>query len=402
VGGRGAKGRRGGAVPTSTRASRSLPERLHRRLLERREEIEQAVLIRVHVIEDPSEVRDPAYLEGLRAAVHAAVDYGLTAVRSLNPDPPPVPPELLVQARLAAQNGVRLDVVLRRYVVGNTLLGDFLIDEVAQASAQAELRRLLRGQAARFERLVSEVSEEYCREERSRQSAHPMTAARRRLALVRRLLDGESLDLTDLGYDLEGSHIATVGQGEGLGSALGEFASQLGCRLLAVDPGEGITWGWLSRERPLDTAEVMRLTQRLFPSGVSLALGDPGEGVRGWRLSHRQASSALAIASDSPEPVTCYRDVALVVAIRKDELLAASLENLYLKPLRQAKDGGKTAKETLRAYFAAARHVSSTAAALGVSRQTVSTRLLAIEEQLGESIDSRATEIDLAIRLEGV
>ncbi len=57
-------------------------------------------------------------------------------------------------------------------------------------------------------------------------------------------------------------------------------------------------------------------------------------------------------------------------------------------------------RQTLRAYFAAERNASSTAAALGVSRQTVINRLRVVEERLGRSLGSCAVEVEAALRLE--
>jgi DNA-binding PucR family transcriptional regulator len=57
------------------------------------------------------------------------------------------------------------------------------------------------------------------------------------------------------------------------------------------------------------------------------------------------------------------------------------------------------ARRTLRAYFAAERNVSSAAAALGVRRQTITSRLHVIEERLGRSLGVYATELDAALRL---
>jgi DNA-binding PucR family transcriptional regulator len=57
-------------------------------------------------------------------------------------------------------------------------------------------------------------------------------------------------------------------------------------------------------------------------------------------------------------------------------------------------------RHTLRAYFAAERNVSSAAAALGVTRQTVTNRLRVIEETLDRPLGVWATEIEAALRME--
>ena len=94
-----------------------------------------------------------------------------------------------------------------------------------------------------------------------------------------------------------------------------------------------------------------------------------------------------------------YGDVALLVSALQDELLVSSLHRLYLEPLEAERDGGKALRETLRAYFAAGRNVSSAGAALGVNRNTVANRLRAVEAAIGRPISSRAAEVEIALRL---
>ena len=69
---------------------------------------------------------DAEYVAGLRTAVAAAVDYGFEGIErgegDGSPPTPPVPVAVSEQARRAARIGVSLDTVLRRYVVGHTLL----------------------------------------------------------------------------------------------------------------------------------------------------------------------------------------------------------------------------------------------------------------------------------------
>lgn len=367
------------------------------RLLARRAEIEKATLTRVYALVDPAQRKGPEYAHGLRAAVSAALDHGFEALRRSEERPPPIPAVLLAQARLAARGGISLDTVLRRYFAGYTLFGDFVIQEAdAEGWLQgAALQRLLRAQAAIFDRLLAAVSEEYGREERGRLQS----AEQRRADRVKRLLDGEPLDSTDLGYDLSAHHVGILAVGPNADQAVSERSRELDRRLLLVRRGEGTVWAWLGANRAFDPNEFEYLAAPASDRGVTLAVGEPAEGVPGWRLTHRQARAALPIAVRSGSPVVRYEEVALLASILRDDLLVTSLEELYLAPLRRERDGGTVARETLRAYFQAERNVSSAAAALGVSRQAVGNRLRAIELCLGRSLGSCAIELEIALRL---
>ena len=328
----------------------------------------------------------------------AAIDYGLESIRASERNPPLLPPAILIQARVAARNGIGLDTVLRRYFAGYALLGDFLIEE---AEAQgllggAELKRLLRTQASIFDRLLAEVSEEHAREAGARTD----TSEERRTELVERLLGGERLDASALAYDLQGVHVGMVAKGPGTAEAIRRLAERLDRRLLLIRQGEDVVWVWLGGRRPPDPENLRRLLPEVLPPGTHLAFGEPGEGVAGWRLTHRQACAALPIARQGLEPFARYSDAAMLASILKDDLLTTSLREIYLKPLEEERDGGEVARETLRAYFASGRNVSSAAAAFGINRHTVTIRLRAIEERIGHPLDVRSAEIDTALQLE--
>jgi DNA-binding PucR family transcriptional regulator len=93
-----------------------------------------------------------------------------------------------------------------------------------------------------------------------------------------------------------------------------------------------------------------------------------------------------------------YGDVALLATLLTDELLAASLRQIFLDPLADEGDP-LTLVETLRAYIDAQGNVSSTAAALRVSRHTVSNRLRTSERLLGRSLGTCLAELDAALKL---
>ena len=367
------------------------------RLRARREEIEQSTLTRVHAVSDPAATADPEYMEGLKAAVAAAIEYGIAALERGEDQTPPLPTVLLAQARLAAHNGIGLETVLRRYLAGYTLLGDFVIDEAGNGgvSSGAALKRLLKAQAALFDGVMAAISEEYVseRERRFRSREQRLTEQ------VKRILAGELVDVSEIGYDLEGWHLGAIATTPDGTKALAETARDFGYGLLVVRHDGGAAWTWLGSRDQFDPEEVARIAARPWPPGLSLALGEPAQGLPGWRLTHRQACAALPIAQRR-RAFTRYADVALLASAFQDPLLADSLHQLYLRPLECERDGGAVARQTLRAYFASNRNASSAAAALRVSRRTVAARMQAIEERLARPLSGSWAGIEVALGLE--
>jgi hypothetical protein len=367
---------------------------LSRRLEARREEIEAAVMTRVYSVSDTKDL-DPTYAEGLKAAVTAAVDYGLLAIELGEERSPPPPPILLAQARMAARAGISLDTVLRRYFAGHALLGDFLIEEAHRVDLKGrDLQRLLRTQATLFDRLLAAVSDEHARESRQR----PTSTERRKAEKIERLLAGEMIDVSGFDYDFEGHHLALVTQGEGAAESIRELAQSLDRRLLSLHREDSVSWAWLGGRQQADTEQVERHISTRWPGNLFLALGVPSQGLLGWRLGHRQAEAALPVAQRGSDHIVHYADVALLASMLQDDLLATSLREVYLKPLEEERDGGEMLRKTLRAYFAAGRNASSAAAALGVKRHTVTRRLRKVEERISRPLMDCAIEFEAALK----
>ncbi|MFL5872345.1 MAG: PucR family transcriptional regulator [Solirubrobacterales bacterium] len=368
------------------------------RLRERLAEIQGAIATRVYSISDPRNVADPSYLQGLNGALAAAIEYRLAVLEAGERAAPAIPTALLGQARLDARDGVSLDTVLRRYFAGNVLFGDFLVNEAERAEVPSSvLRALLATQATVGDRLIAAVSAEYAREAENR----PTSPAERRRETVKRLLDGELVDHSELGYELDGHHLALMAKGEEAEELMRDLAGAVDRRLLAVQREDEPTWAcWLGGRRQLTSEQALAALPGEIPAGVFVSVGEPGEGLGGWRFSHRQAKAALAIAERRGQSIVRYPEVALLAAIAADDLVAGSLRQLYLAPLERSRDGGKVSRETLRAYFAAERNVSSTAAALGVDRRTVRNRLGAIEDLLGRPLKGAEADLEVALRLD--
>jgi PucR C-terminal helix-turn-helix domain/GGDEF-like domain len=371
------------------------------RLRERREEIEGAVLARVEAVSDPTEVEDPEYGQGLREAVGGALEYGIAGIEAGEEHRPAPPPQLLAQARRAARHGVSLDRVLRRYFAGYSLLSDFVVREADAAGlAAAELQRLLWSVSSLLDDLVAVVAQEHARELQDLEP--PGDPGQRFAERVRRLLAGEPLSTGDLRYELDCWHLGAIASGPGAEEAMRDLSAALDRLCLLVRAHGDTIWIWLGGRSRLSAQVALGLAERSLPGEVSLALGEPGQGIEGWRFTHRQAKAAMHVAQRGPRRRVHYADVALLASALRDEVLCASLESIYLAPFAGERDGGSALRDTLRAYFAVGRNISSAAARLGVARQTVSIRLRAAEERIGRPLDACGTEAEIALQLQGL
>jgi hypothetical protein len=383
----------GGGVDVSP-----LLERLHHG----RDEIEEAVFRRLLAMLDPEEVRGERQLGRLRGAVSAAIGFALEILESQEVGSwLPIPAVLREQARLAARRRIGVDVVLRRYCAGQAVLTECVMKEAMSTDPPETeaLRRVLSSHAAMFDRLGAAITDDYNAELRRRCEAGA-GSEQRRVERVERLLKGESADTALFRYDFSASHVGMVVCGEVCLEQLEALAEAVDRVLFAVCPGKELTWAWLGGGSTADPADLTDLIAARWPERLTVALGEPADGLEGWRLSHRQARAALPVSFRSGDQVVRYADVALLASILEDELLASVLRRTYLEPLENGRGDGSSLRTTLRAYLAAERNVSSAAAALGVTRHTVSSRLRVVEERLGRTLSKCGTELDAALRLD--
>jgi hypothetical protein len=371
------------------------------RLRARRAELVAAIDARVHeAVPDPERDRDPELVDGLRKTICDAVDYLLETIEQGLFLPAGPPPAALAQTRRAARSGMPLQTMLRRYVVGYATIWDFVLEEADRIDLCGEQRTALLRQSASLQAsfldlLVGSVADQYTQEiERATR-----TREQRRAELVSKLVSGEVSDTDGLGYGLDGVHVGAIASGAGAEEALRRLSASLATRLLVVSRGEQILWAWLGGHELADE-DVERVLRSEAADRVCVALGEPGQGVSGFRLTHRQASDAWRVRQRQPQPVTRYRDVALLALALEDDAVARSLIDIYLRPLDGQRDRGAVLRQTLRAYFAAGQNATSAAALLSVSRRTVSYRLRDVEDCLGCQISTRHAELETALKLE--
>lgn len=367
-------------------------------LRERRSEIEEMTFARIKGLPDVPPMQDPEYVLGLRAAVSLAIDFGLSGIESGGRLEDPAPAALLDQARLAARSGVDFDTVLRRYFAGCLQLSEFMVraQEEGVLARGKDLKQALQINESVFEFLVSAVAAEYKQEVRR---WHQSTE-KRRVDLVGQLLAGKPVDADQLRYRLDAWHIGLVACGPGARAILQSLAGNLDRQLLLVCPDGGAIWAWLGGGRRVQISDLQRRLPRPWPDTVSLSLGESERGLAGWRLTHLQAKDAAPIARQPDRSVVRYADVPLLATAIRDDLLAQSLQRLYLDPLTTERDGGAALRNTLRAYLTADLNVTSAATMLGTSRQTVTARLRVAQERLGRPIQGCIAELAVALKLE--
>lgn len=371
------------------------------RLRARSAEIVEAIFDCVReLVPDSAGNDDPELQAGLRDAVAGAIDYGLTSVERGEEWSAATPRATVNQALRAANAGVSLTTVLRRYVVGHQRLSAFVLEEIEHGSPSNEQRAALLLQTSTalstlLGRLQTSITETYmheiARKTRSREQ--------RRGELVQRLLAGDWVDSGELGYELRAEHIAILAAGTGAAEAVRAVAGEFDRQLLKVPRVDGSIWAWLGGGRGLTLTRIELILSENVYADVKVAVGARAWGVVGFRLTHQQAQAALRIAHTTQRSITRFEDVALESLVLQNGAMAGSLVELYLSPLNHNGDGVEL-RQTLRAYFAAGRQASAAASALGVERRTVTYRLRKIEELLKCRLHTRLAELEVALRLE--
>jgi DNA-binding PucR family transcriptional regulator len=371
----------------------------------RQAEIAQAIYVRIRdAVPGPAGGLNPEYEAGSLTAVTEIVSYSLDAIEQEPGWLAPIPPAAAAQARRAAQLGVSLSRVQRRYIAGHREFGEFVMRGVERTGFLDNGRvthHLRRTQESLLEHLMAAIEHEYNQE----LALMVDSPEQRRREIVRRLLACEHVEparLVELRYDIHASwHLGLVATGARAEVVVGTLKSSLSQGLLVVPQDDGIIWVWFARSRKPAVAEIERMLPAGEQPGVSVAIGEPGQGIDGWRQTHREAQAALLVALCEPQRFARYADCHFLAAARQIDTLANALQQKYLTPLRGERDGGATLRKTLRAWVDTEGHASSAAKTLKVDRHTVENHIRTVEKLTGSPLRrSCLTELDVALRLD--
>jgi PucR C-terminal helix-turn-helix domain len=370
---------------------------LVRGLRARRPEIEQAIGDRINSsVPHPASRGSPDYEAGLRGAIRAVVGYSLDALEQGPEWSGPVPPLAAAQARRAARVGVNLGTIQRRYFAGYREFGEFVMSEIERIGFLNNgevMHHLRRMQEAMLEHLAAGIEHEYNHE-------HESIGSSRRAEIVQRLLSGEPVEaaeLVELDYEIDTHwHLGLIASGPGIENVVQALKARYGCKLLSVTFNSRVC-AWLGMEEaPAGNDERLSTTGH---AELSLAIGEPGRGFDGWRLTHHQARAAFAVALRRPERIAWYADTRLLAAALQNETLARSLTQRYLVPLSAQADRGAKLRHTLKTYIDLECNATSAAHGLGVGRHTVESRVHTAERLIGSTLRDCLPELDVALRL---
>lgn len=229
------------------------------------------------------------------------------------------------------------------------------------------------------------------------------THAERR-ATVALLLEGAPIPQqraeTQLGYRLDGPHVAAVVWGEGssavshdLDVVVDELARSAGVRQrLTIMASAAALWFWLP------VTEIPPVPPVTDHAHIRVAFGRPGRDLDGFRRSHFEAlaTQRLVAQLESPQQIARYDDVRLVSLLTSDPAAADDFVRDTLGALAGARD--ETAG-TLRSWISLQCNTSRTAEQLYTHRNTVIRRLARAEELLPRPLADNLLDVAAALEI---
>jgi hypothetical protein len=158
---------------------------------------------------------------------------------------------------------------------------------------------------------------------------------------------------------------------------------------------------WLSHPEGWDAVRLARLRRALVVHGGVATIGDPAQGIPGFRRSLKDAQRAERVrhtaGRELPDVLT-FREVQLDTLLLSDPRARQRFLRAELGPLAgNSKDSAKL-RATLDAWLSSGSNVSA-AAMLDLHEHTVRSHLRRAEQLLGRPLAERRLELQTALRL---
>jgi hypothetical protein len=359
---------------------------------------------------------DPAIVEALSESVLANVTTVLRVFESRADSEPLTAPDAAVRyARLLAQRGVPISSLLRAYRLGQAGFHQVVIEQIGahDLSARTVAAAAERLSAVAFD-YVDRISEDVVAVYQQERDGWVRSRAAARSSRVMALLQSSSPDAGDaeraLGYRLGQAHVgvvawiaASVPPGERLPRlerAVARLAADAGCLSppLHVAADETTLWAWLPRTIP----GPFQIAAPPADSSVFLAIGEPGSGLEGFRVTHRQAKQAqvVALAADvaTRRRVTSWADVGPIALMCIDRDALAGWVQHTLGDLAAADGGTTRLRETLLTFLATGGSYTSSAKLLHLHKNTVQYRVRKAQDSLAQPLETHRLQIEMALQ----
>ncbi len=361
---------------------------------------------------------DKPVLALLTSSVHSNVGTCLQIMQhQIDLSAVQAPAAALEYARRRAQHGTPLTALLRAYRLGHTCFSDWLLKELAQRADDAQMitattLSMSKIVAGYVDQTSEEIVAAYTRERenwlRNRSAA--------RAARIRDLLSGERINVSvteaTLGYRLRQYHVgvvtwagdtaAAVDNITQLEHAISHVAGKAACSGDPVFLPRDVSsaWAWL----PLgirDTFDTAAASTSGVDGDIHFAFGDPAKGTTGFRLTHRQAiaAQAVALAAGSPPPrAVAFSEVAPVAMMLGSADLLRAWVLGTLAGLAADDEHHARLRETLVVFLQTGGSYKTTAERLMLHKNTVQYRIRKAEESLGRPVGEHRHDVELALQ----
>jgi DNA-binding PucR family transcriptional regulator len=317
-------------------------------------------------------------------------------------------------ARRLAQRGTPLTALLRAYRVGHVSFSDWVLKELGHQAGDAEM---ISAATLSMSRMVAgyidQTSEEMVSAYAQARENWLRNRSAARAARIRDLLAGGRIDVSaaeaTLGYRLRQYHVGLVcwiGDAASaadeitrLEQAIGHVAGKAACPgdLVFLPRDESSAWAWL----PLGVRDTFDLTAAAgVDPDVRFAFGNAAKGPAGFRLTHRQAlaAQAVALAAGNPPRAVTFGEVAPIAMMLGTAELLRPWVLSTLAGLAADDEHHARMRETLLVFLQNGGSYKTTAEQLTLHKNTVQYRIRKAKESLGRPVDENRYDVELALR----